>query len=773
MTANPLTPPSTVVSVQAPAASASSRFTPLDPIRVLQQYAWFLAGVLIVSLILGGILFVFFKTTSPQYTTEAQLLVSGTLNSAYEEPSVGGSLRQQRLDVLSAFIKNQVIMIKSDEVIDAAMKKAIVQDTSWNDKYKSNPQATRESVKSQLSVAQIVGSTLIQLKLTGSNARDLQPMLNAIVEAHLDSYETAKRLNSSDVRKVFVEEQKKAEDEFLQIQQQLKLFREEHDLATLESANNEANLTYNQLAQQASTIAVKLQTSREIYRSLKSAHEEGRIAIGPDELAKVESDPAIATRDERIRGLRETLDVYRHRFGPEHRAVLELERTIEAILVERKSEVDNLLRERQAVALDQAQKAVAAFEGQLAGMEPALQEARAKLRDLTEKMAEYHLIADKATSAAARRSKAQKLLDDIQVKNSRPDNRGVEPSLAATSPRLTFPTVSGIVVTVVILCEGLALVFIFVKELLDQRIKSPTDVMLIPHTKVLGVIPDSEYDDEIGGNMENLVQRDPTGLVAESFRQVRTAILSAVQGSGQRVFMIAGPQPDSGVSSIVNNLALSLAHDNRKVLVIDANFRRPSLHKMFGAMGSAGLAEVLRGTSTLDNAIVHMVDPTVDVLTAGSSASAAPELFESRIFTQMLDECRQRYDVILIDTPPALITSEAQILSKHVDGIAIVVRAARDQRGMVARMVRQLDSSNAVMLGVILNAVRTTAGGYFSKNFKMFRKYRRGANGSLDLEHDFHTEEVSRTVGEKKKPEGRFDSLRDDDDNDDNLGLPK
>lgn len=768
MTANPLTP-TNVVTVQAPAASQGTRFTPLDPVRVLHQYMALLVVVLILGIIIGGIVFVVFKTTAPQYTSEAQLLVTGTLTNAYEEPNVGGSPTQQRLDILSAFIKNQVIKLKSDDVIDAAAQLPDVEKTSWHRTFLANPEKAKDELKNNLSVSQIVGSTLIQLKLSGSNAGDLQPLLNAVLKAHENLYRSAKSIDTGNVRAAFVKELSNAEDEYNRIQDKLKQFRDENDMATLESANAEVSLTYNQLAQQASAIAVKLQTSREIYRSLKSAHEEGRIAIGPDELAKVEADPAIATRDERIRGLREQLDVFKHRFGPEHRAVLELERTIEAILVERKGEVDNLLRERQAVALDQAQKAVAAFEGQLAGMQPTLETARAELRDLTETLAKYQLIASEAKSVASRRDKVQKLLDDMQVRDNRPDNRGVETSLAATAPRLTFPTPAGIIVTTVILLEAFVLAFIFVKELLDQRIKSPADIMLIPHTKVLGVVPHTNEDMMGPQNMENIVQADPTGLVAESFRQVRTAILAAVQSSGQRVFMIAGPQPDSGVTSVVNNLALSLAHDNRKVLVIDANFRRPAIHKVFGAMGSAGLAEVLRGTSSLDNAIVHMVDPTVDVLTAGSSASAAPELFESRTFVQMLEDCRSRYDVILIDTPPALLTSEAQILSKHVDAMAIVVRAGRDQRGMVARMIRQLDGSNAVLLGVILNAVRHNTGGYFKKNFEAFRKYRKGANGSLDLEQDFRTEEVE--VAPAKKSEGRFDSLRDDDDDDNNLGL--
>ncbi|MBN4060977.1 hypothetical protein JYU15_00935, partial [bacterium AH-315-I18] len=601
MTANPLTPTSVVV--QAPNAVQGTRFTPLDPIRVLHQYIWELVIVLFISIVLGAGLFYILKTSAPEYTSEAMLKVTGALSDAYQEPNTGGSSRQQRLDILGPFIKNQVIVLKSDDVIDAAVKKPSVQDTAWYHAYKSNAQAAKDKLKKNLSVAQIVGSTMIQLKLTGGEPSDLPILLSAIIQAHLDQHENAKRLNNSGVRKTFVIQRDNAEDEYRSIQNSLKIFREENDLATLTSANDEANLTYNQLAQQASSIAVKLQTSREIFRSLKSAHENGRIAIGPDELAKVEADPAIASRDERIRNMRESLDVFRHRFGGEHRAVLDLERNIAAIETERKREVDNLLRERQAVALDQSQKAVASFEGHLAGMQPTLEESRAKLRDLTETLSEYNLIASKAKSVSVRRAKAQKLLDDMQVRENRPDNRGVDISLQATNPRLTFPTASGIIVTTVILLEALVLIFIFVKELLDQRIKSPTDIMLIPHTKVLGVLPHAEEDGLGPKQMANIVHNDPTGLVAESFRQIRTAILGA-QSAGQRVFMVVGPQPESGASTVVNNLALSLAHDNRRVLVVDANFRRPAQHKIFGTSGRTGLAEVLRGTTTLENAVV-------------------------------------------------------------------------------------------------------------------------------------------------------------------------
>lgn len=771
MTANPLTPSTQVIAVQAPASAQGTRFTPLDPIRVLRQYWKELVFFLLVSFIVGLGLFYFLRFKSPEYTTEAQIFVSGALINAYA-PSVAGSPKQQRLDVLGAFIKNQIVRIKSDDVISAAFQQAEMQKTSLYQQFKRNPSAAKDQLVENLSVSQIVGSTLIQLKLTGSKPVELPVILDAVLTANENIYRDVADKSSAAFRATFKAQRDKAEDEYNAILLRLAEFRNDEDLTSLEAANNEASLTYNQLAKQASIIAVRLETSREILRSLQYAQKQGvLLASSPDALAKVEADTAIASRDERIRSMREQIDVFRHRFGPGHRAVMELEHQIAAIKTERKLELDRLLRERQLVAMDQAEKGVAAFEGQLSGMQPALTNAADKLRALTNTLSEYHQIASQAKSVVLRRDKAQKVLDDTEVRNKRPDSSGIETRLHATAPRMTFPTMPGIILTVMFLVEALVLVIVFVKELLDQRIKSPSDVMLIPHAKVLGVLPHAADEDPLSPkDMQNIVHVDPTGLVAESFRQVRTAILGATQSSGLRVFMLVGPQPDSGASSVVNNLALSMAHDNRKVLVIDANFRKPDQHRLFGTVGRLGLSDVLTGHTTLEDAVAQLVDPAVDVLTAGAAASAAPELFESRTFIQLLEDCRSRYDVVLIDAPPALLTSEAQILSKYVDAIAVVVRAVRDQRGMVARMLRMLDGSNAVVLGIILNAVRANSGGYFRENYTAFRKYRQG--GSRDIVQDQYQDDVV-LVDEPKPTESKFDSLRDDDDDDSDLGLPK
>ena len=196
MTANPLTPSTPVVAVQAPASAQGTRFTPLDPIRVLRQYWKELVVVLLISFLIGLGLFYFLKIKSPEYTSEAQLFVSGALINAYE-PNVAVSPKQQRLDVLGAFIKNQIVRIKSDDVISAAFQQPEVQKTQMYQSFKNNPEATKDVLINNLSVGQIVGSTLIQLKLTGSNPDELQILLDAILAAHDNIYTRASTIESS------------------------------------------------------------------------------------------------------------------------------------------------------------------------------------------------------------------------------------------------------------------------------------------------------------------------------------------------------------------------------------------------------------------------------------------------------------------------------------------------------------------------------------------------------------------------------------------------
>lgn len=246
---------------------------------------------------------------------------------------------------------------------------------------------------------------------------------------------------------------------------------------------------------------------------------------------------------------------------------------------------------------------------------------------------------------------------------------------------------------------------------------------LLPECRLLGVIPDSGEDPSNPVKIEGVVRTHPTGLMAESYRQVRAALLTEVDQHKHKTILLVGAQPNSGTSVVVNNLAMSIAYDARSVLVLDANFRRPMQHHMFDTPVAPGLIEVLAGVAVLEDAIKPLEDPAVDVLPVGNAADATPEIFERAAFDILLNHLKARYDVILIDVPPALLTSDSSTIVKHVDAVVMVVRALEDKRGMVSRMFTQLSGHRAQIVGTILNGVRTSAGGYFRKNYRAFYRY--------------------------------------------------
>jgi capsular exopolysaccharide synthesis family protein len=295
---------------------------------------------------------------------------------------------------------------------------------------------------------------------------------------------------------------------------------------------------------------------------------------------------------------------------------------------------------------------------------------------------------------------------------------------AATEPKLVFPVWYIVPTMTMIVAVGLVLGLVLLIEMSDQRLKGPSDVSTLPGARLLGMVPDTTEDPSAPSRVEGVVRGDPTGLMAESFRQVRTALMRSIEKSEVQTVMFTCGQAQAGVTAVLGNLADGMALIGRRVLVIDANFRRPGQHKQYAVPISPGLADVLAGQCAADAAIKSTGGQSVSILSAGACAGAEPELLERPGFGQLLKSLRERYDVILIDTPPVFVGSEAKLVARQADGVVIVARALADERGMIARAIRELADHKAQILGIVLNRARASTGGSFRKNFEAFYRYR-------------------------------------------------
>ncbi|MCH8290030.1 AAA family ATPase [Candidatus Poribacteria bacterium] len=306
---------------------------------------------------------------------------------------------------------------------------------------------------------------------------------------------------------------------------------------------------------------------------------------------------------------------------------------------------------------------------------------------------------------------------------------------------------------------GLILGFIlaFIIESLDTSLDTVSDLEAYLGVPVLGIIPNLEgkrieglvislknrfmdylrfrfFSISPQGPVAPLIAHDPRSTMAEAMKSLRTNLMiqtqlkrkeeglttSGVSNERGVCFVITSTIPQEGKTTIIANLAIAIAQLGKKILLIDADWRRPSLHDVFGVERSPGITDVLIDASSKSDAIRSATDllfgtlklegllnmPGIDhlqLLPAGMKPSTPSELLASREMTHLLDELREEYDVILVDLPPVLPVTDAVVLGPQTDGVLLVYRAGKATRQAPRRAIDMLVKSGAEVLGVVLN----------------------------------------------------------------------
>ena len=208
----------------------------------------------------------------------------------------------------------------------------------------------------------------------------------------------------------------------------------------------------------------------------------------------------------------------------------------------------------------------------------------------------------------------------------------------------------------------------------------------------------------------------PQAQVAERYRMLRTRIKRAEHGRTMRSIVITSPAKGDGKSLTAANLALTMAQEfHQRVLLLDADLRRPSIAQLFGVPSGPGLSEVLMGAADLDAALVHLPDQRLTLLPAGAPAAQPAELLGSASMRRVLESLRARFDRILIDMPPVAPVADVHVLAPMADGLLMIVRAGSTQKPAIERALAGLDV--AKVLGLVLNAAGDDAPGKYDEGY--------------------------------------------------------
>ncbi|QRF59016.1 polysaccharide biosynthesis tyrosine autokinase [Variovorax paradoxus] len=273
------------------------------------------------------------------------------------------------------------------------------------------------------------------------------------------------------------------------------------------------------------------------------------------------------------------------------------------------------------------------------------------------------------------------------------------------------------------LLSGIAIAI--ARSKMSNGIHNPQEIEDRLGLSVYSVVPQAMEQDALlqliatgAGGAQVLAVTAPESLAIESLRNLRISLQLALMESGSNRVLVTGATPGVGKSFVSSNYAVIMAQAGKRVLLIDADLRKGHLNKSFGLPRQGGLADVLAGDMTFEQALHAQVLPNLDVLTTGNYPFNPANMMLSSALGEILDGASQRYDLIVIDSPPVLVAADAAAVSAHVGAILLVARDGLTQVGELSESVKRLAHANQRVSGVVFNGMDLSRRHYGSYGYK-------------------------------------------------------
>jgi capsular exopolysaccharide synthesis family protein len=320
-----------------------------------------------------------------------------------------------------------------------------------------------------------------------------------------------------------------------------------------------------------------------------------------------------------------------------------------------------------------------------------------------------------------------------------------------TSPYKPNKRLNLLLAAVVGLFLGVGLAFFF--EYLDNTVKTPEDVEQLIRLPSFGMVPEisngrrRRLEKGTSCPVELITHGHPKSMLSEAYRGIRTSILLSFSEKPPKKIAITSPNPSEGKTTTVINTAIALSQTGAQVLIIDADLRKPRLHKIFNHENGQGLSSFLSGHGDLESVVKKSEVPNLFYIPSGPIPPNPSELLGSNLFKNMLESLEARFDHILLDSPPVLGFADAVILSTSVNGVILTVLGGKTPRETLQRAKEVLQQVNTKIIGVVINRVdirRSDYGYYYYRYHSYYGKGgKKGKKGKKELPYISEEESVS------------------------------
>jgi capsular exopolysaccharide synthesis family protein len=710
-----------------PQQSSASAMTGADVWRVIRSNLWLIILLLIVSAAAGYGMNFWLLKYHPRYTAQGKVLVLGTV-----EDTAAGMLRESSsLDSFSLpmEVRLHTAMLKDSLLFTKVLQNpnTDVRTTLWFKRF-SAIQDAKQDLADQLDVTSTPDSRLIDVSMTDSDPNSCKVIVQSVVDQYIKNEQEKNRDRQYSLNQDLEQQRITQEDKVKLIDGDISDLQADLNTAGITGTMNKISmkdLELEELLKDLQGTTLEWQAATQQYNAINA-----QIEADPDQVPAIEEQ---VDKDPKVMQLRQIQNNVDMSLAQDAGGTMLSDSPTLQSAQKNKTMIDQRLASAEAQArsrykteiVEEMSERVDGLKNQAASMQNQIATIKSETQQDTEHLEQLNL---KQAERAADQTKLEKIddqLDQIAAYNAKHDVAGVEWASQPELPEIpSFPKLGITMTASITLGLLIALGIAFLRELLDTSIRSPRDISRVGSLNLLGMVPHEDDDPQsAGARLPVVIFEAPHSMMAEQLRQVRTRLQHSSSLDTSRSILVTSPSPGDGKSTIACNLASGLALNGRRILLVDANFRRPELHRVFNLANEQGFSDVLNNMELFEHAVQETQVPNLFVLPSGHKPTNTTELVESQLLVDFIERSLEEFDHVIFDSGPLLFVSETVALAPRVDGVVTVVRARINTRGVLSRMRDMLKQIKAEHLGVVLNAVRAQGGGYYGRNIRTYYEY--------------------------------------------------
>lgn len=560
----------------------------------------------------------------------------------------------------------------------------------------------------------VTPTDIIEIRVSDSDPATAVRTTNAIAIVFANYYKEISHENAETNVRSLEEEVARAEEELTSAERSLKNYKQTKGLAALPDGAQLSLTNLTEVQQQRDQAAAQLAEAQQRLASIRQQ-------LAKEAPTKVVEEgttdsPMVQQLETQVATLKVRLTEAQAKYYDVHPVVQDLKRSLADAQSKLESEkkkfrmrqsiVANPIRQTLLEQKSQLESDVRGFSARVKELDSSVARAKGSLSPGDD--VKFSRLQQEFLDAQTRYSGVKDRLNQARLSEKDTSETGairlVDKAVVARGPigrsRVSYLGM-GLVLSLIV-GIGLALVL----ETLDNRIRSNVDVEQLLSLPVNALIPSMT-----GRNapaLPKITYLDPLSPLAEAYRFLRTDLLLTAAESGCQTVMVATAKPGQGGTTTIANLAISLAMDGKRVVLVDGDMRRPTLHRIFKAGNDFGLSTVLSGEKDLSEVLVSTEIQNLILLPAGPTPTNPSEMLGSQRMGDLVETLRQGADFVLFDTPSAIAFTDTIVMSKWIDGVLLVVRANQVPRGAELQVRKLFNKANVQILGVVLNDVQPT-----------------------------------------------------------------